>query len=375
MPYVKQLCVLFLLMLSSFSQAKVENKQAIINVLNNYIEGTSEHQPEKIKSAFYAEADLFLEKSNQPIWRVAVGDYASWFSKPVKQNTPTRVGEILNIDIENNIATAKVEILQPHKSLRWVDLFLLKKLPSGWKVISKTATKEKQNINAQRVLFIVSNAHFHGDTQLPAGVSFGEIVKAFDTFKQAGYTVDFVSPEGGAIPLAYINTAIPIHKKYLYNRDFMYAIGNTRTPEQIAAKDYRAVHYIGGTNAMYGVAENKALQEISMEIYEEHNGVISSVCHGTAGIVNLKTKNGEYLVKDKIISGYPEAYENQTKAYFKEFPFLIQQTIESRGGTFKYSKRNTPHVEVDGRIVTGQNHLSSTLVAKEMIKILNKQLI
>ena len=107
-----------------------------------------------------------------------------------------------------------------------------------------------------------------------------------------------------------------------------------------------------------------------MEIYEQHGGIISSVCHGTAGIVNLKLKSGEYLVKGRKISGYPESFENQSKAYFQEFPFLIQQTIEQRGGDFFHSKRNVAHVEVDGRIVTGQNHLSSPLVAKKMVELL-----
>ena len=63
-----------------------------------------------------------------------------------------------------------------------------------------------------------------------------------------------------------------------------------------------------------------------MEIYEEHQGIISSVCHGTAGIVNLKLKNGNYLVKGKRVNGYPDDYENVNAPRFKEFPFLIKKT-------------------------------------------------
>ena len=46
-----------------------------------------------------------------------------------------------------------------------------------------------------------------------------------------------------------------MHKKYLYDADFMYAIGNTLTPADVKPADYRAVYYVGGTNAMYGVAK------------------------------------------------------------------------------------------------------------------------
>ena len=150
----------------------------------------------------------------------------------------------------------------------------------------------------------------------------------------------------------------------------MFALKHSMSPEQVKPENYRAVHYVGGSNAMYGVAENEAIQKISMAVYEQHNGIISSVCHGTAGIVNLKLSNGEFLVKGRRITGYPEAFENSEKAYFKEFPFMIDSVIEARGGDFRYGQRNAAHVEVDGRVVTGQNHLSSALVAQRMIAIL-----
>lgn len=366
--------LMFVLSFSAVSAtAQHDDHHDITQTLKDYISGTSYNQQALIKRAFEENAELILDSQQQDVWRVSVEEYASWFKPERAGQFNGRVGEILAIDIEGKVATAKVEILLPSKSQRFVDLFLLKKLESGWKVISKIASSEHANNNGERILFIVSNAHFHGDSKLPAGVSFSEIVKAFETFKVAGYTVDFVSPEGGAIPLSYINTSEAIHKKYLYNADFMYALEHTKAPAQIDPSKYQAVHYVGGSNAMYGVAENEALQRIAMAIYEDFNGIVSSVCHGTAGIVNLKTKDGEYLVKGKRISGYPEAYENQTRAYFKEFPLLIQKSIEAHGGQFFYSDRNTPHVEVDGRIVTGQNHLSSPLVAEKMVEILQQQ--
>lgn len=99
----------------------------------------------------------------------------------------------------------------------------------------------------------MSNGHFHGELDKAAGASFSEIVNAYHAyhaFKQAGYTVDFVSPEGGAIPLAYINTSNKLDKQYLYNHDFMYALEHTRTPQQIIPEHYKVVHYIGGISAM-----------------------------------------------------------------------------------------------------------------------------
>ncbi|WP_051275594.1 nuclear transport factor 2 family protein [Aestuariibacter salexigens] len=348
--------------------ATAGGQEDIRMVLEDYFYGSSHSDQARLTNAFHADAPLFLDHPDKPYWKVSASDYISWHKQENRGSFNGRESRVLAIDIAGDIATAKAEITVPSKGQRYIDMFLLKKLDAGWKIISKSAISQQPSWQQKRILFIVSNAHFHGETNLPTGVSFSEIVNAYDVFIAHGYRVDFVSPDGGALPLAYINTSEPMHKKYLYDADFMYAIGNTLRPEQISPEHYAAVHYVGGTNAMYGVADNTELQRISMTIYEKYNGIISSVCHGTAGIVHLRLSNGEYLVKDKRISGYPDEYENPQKPYFKEFPFLITETIESRGGRFLYSPRNTPHVEIDDRVITGQNYLSSAGVALAIIE-------
>ncbi len=355
---------------SVFAQTEVSK---IENTLLNYINGTSYNRSALIEKAFYTNANLYLEKNDKTLWTVPAKEYASWYKNKKEGEFTGRIGNILSIDNFEGVATAKAEIIIPKSGLRYIDLFLLKKIENDWKIISKTASSEKSNQNGDKILFIVSNASFHGTTKLPTGNSFSEIVNAYDTFKKEGFTVDFVSPNGGSIPLAYINTSDSLQKNLLYSEDFMYALKHTKKPKEIIAKDYKAVHYIGGGSAMYDVPKNKEIQKITMTIFEEYNGIVSSVCHGTAGIVDLKTKDGKYLVNNKIISGYPEAYEKEGAEYFKQFPFLIQKTIEERGGIFKYSPRNSVHVEVQGNVITGQNYLSSKDVALKIIENLNNR--
>ena len=362
--------------ISSASEISNQNQShipAIQQVLKDYIEGTSYSNKQQIAKAFNPNADLLLEKEGQAFTKVAVNDYINWY-KPANQGKFNgRIGEILQIDVSGDLATAKVEIIIPSLQTRFIDVFLLKNVDKQWQIISKAAAKQTSKQNGVRILFIVSNAHFHGTSKVPAGASFSEIVNAYHTFKEAGYTVDFVSPEGGAVPLSYIDTSIALQKAHIYDSDFMFALKNTKKATQLIAKDYRAVHYIGGGNAMYGVPENPEISRLVMEIYEQHKGIISAVCHGTAGIVHLKTKDGKYLVDGKRISGYPEDFEKTTAEYFKQFPFLIKKTVLDRNGTFHFGKPDEAYIEVDGRIVTGTNHQSSALVAEAIIKQLQKE--
>lgn len=220
-----------------------------------------------------------------------------------------------------------------------------------------------------RILFIIASSAVHGTSALPASVSFGEVVHAWDVFQAAGYAVDFVSPDGGAVPIldSYVSEDVAARRD---DARIMGGLRNTARPEQIDAARYRAVYYVGGSNAMYGVPEHPQLQRIAVQVYERNGGVVSAVCHGTAGIVNLRLGNGQYLVAGKRVSGYPEQHEQQDAPYFKQFPFLIGQTVRTRGASFHAVDGDAAHIQIDGRLVTGQNYASAAPVAAAVVAVL-----
>ncbi|MBS9464263.1 type 1 glutamine amidotransferase domain-containing protein [Flagellimonas sp. 389] len=234
-------------------------------------------------------------------------------------------------------------------------------------------TEEVQNITLQKdsILFIVSNQHTYGDTDINASNHFAEIVLAFDVLKKEGYGIDFLSPEGGAIPIGYLNTSDSIQKKYLYDFEFMKLLKHTKKPNEIEASDYVAVYYGGGGAAMFGVPENEAIQKITLEIYEKNNGIVSAICHGTAGLVNLKTSDGKFIYEGKKVNGFPDSFENMDAAYYKQFPFSIEQMIKKRGGDFMYSKEGWDNYSIaDSRLITGQDPTATASVAKKIVNAL-----
>ncbi|AXT61682.1 hypothetical protein D1816_15405 [Aquimarina sp. AD10] len=127
---------------SSFLIAQ-SDKDQINTTINKYIEGTSYNKPETIKEAFYEEANLFLSRKDNSLWIVPVKDYAAGYEKKEKGKFNGRTGKIIAVDIENDIATAKAEILISKLDLRFMDIFLLKKIEGNWKIISKAATRKK----------------------------------------------------------------------------------------------------------------------------------------------------------------------------------------------------------------------------------------
>ena len=237
--------------------------------------------------------------------------------------------------------------------------------------VASAGTNDSSRAGQQRILFILASSKVHGSSNIPASISFGEVVHAWDTFQAAGYAVDFVTPDGGDVPILdpYVGKEV---ESRLQDERIMRGLRNTATPAQIDPSLYRAVYYVGGSNAMYGVAENRALQNIAMHVYERNGGVVSAVCHGTAGIVNLKLAGGQSLLAGKRITGYPEEHEDRSAPYFKEFPFQMRQAVQSGGGLFNVVDSNDPYIEVDGRVMTGQNYRSAAPLAAAVVDALRE---
>lgn len=233
--------------------------------------------------------------------------------------------------------------------------------------------KSGQEVSKGNILFIVSNQHTYGDTEISTSNHFAEIVLAYDVLVNEGFSVDFVSPKGGAIPIGYLDTSDSIQKQYIYDSSFMNKLKSTLNPDDIRASNYKAVYYSGGGAAMFGVPEDKKIQDIATTIYE-NNGVISAICHGTAGIVNLKDKDGNYVYEGKKVNGFPDLFENKEARYYQQFPFSIEGIIKERGGNFSCSKEGwDDYFVVDGRLISGQDPTASASVARKIIETLENK--
>jgi len=233
---------------------------------------------------------------------------------------------------------------------------------------SGLAHQQKQD---KKILIVLSNAGYYGSSEIMTSNHFSETVVPYDEFVKAGYKVDLVSPQGGRVPIGYINTSDSVMAQYIHDHNFMDQIEHTKKPAQINTSEYIAIFYSGGGAAMFGVPENEALQKIAMAIYEQSGGVVSAICHGTAGLVNLKTNDGKYLVKGKSVNGFPDLFENMEGEYYKQFPFSIEETIRDRGGRFVFSKQGwDEHYIIDGRLVTGQDPSSAKVLARKIIEVL-----
>jgi putative intracellular protease/amidase len=349
-----------------------QDENAIRETVRLYMHGTSFNVQADINQAFHANARLYLDGKGDAQWELSGPEYAKLFSETKAAQFNGRHGRLIKIDVSGKVATAKAEILIPKQGARYVDVFLLKKIAGSWKIVSKSAHREEAARHARKVLLVVSNVDQYPGTKINAGNNFPELAYTYDAFRKAGYAVDFVSPDGGAVPLEMVVTSDPLLKKHLYDSDFMWALAHTRPVSEIRAQEYAGIAFVGGGAAIVGIPENKPLQDIALRIYEQQGGVIAAICHGTEGIKNLKLSDGNYLIQGKVLTSFPDVFINRESPTFKAYPFSAEGSIKGHGGIFRHGANGKGHVEVDGRLVTGMNWESSVGVAESMIRLIEQ---
>ncbi len=134
----------FLVIQLSYAQSDIIR---VTETIQNYIDGSSYNTLDLLENAFAENATLYLT-IRDTFRTITPKEYMSFFNGKEGEFNG-RHGKILAIDIYEDIATAKAEILIPERNWLFIDLFLLKKTEKGWKIISKTATRTVTNTKGE----------------------------------------------------------------------------------------------------------------------------------------------------------------------------------------------------------------------------------
>ncbi|MFG0634782.1 type 1 glutamine amidotransferase domain-containing protein [Pseudomonas sp. xss_2] len=227
---------------------------------------------------------------------------------------------------------------------------------------------------SNKILVVLTNTAKYPTIKRATGLWLGEAVHFVAEVQKQGFTVDYVSPNGGYVPIDphSLQMAPDLDWQWYNDKQFMNRLGTTLSPGQVKPDDYSAIYYTGGHGVIYDFPDDTALQDLARRIYEK-GGVVAAVCHGAVGLLNIKLSDNTLLVKDRNVTGFSNI-EEQLAELDKVVPYLTENELGARGG--KYAKHDEPWAEFvvcDGRLITGQNPASSALVAKKVLETLGKK--
>src|SRR5512141_400721 len=223
-----------------------------------------------------------------------------------------------------------------------------------------------------KILIVLTSHDQLGDTGKKTGFWLEEFAAPYYVFKDAGATITLASPKGGQPPLDpksdLPENLTELTKRFRADIVAQAELANTKKLADVSAADFDAVFYPGGHGPMWDMPDN-ATSLALIEAFVKADKPVGAVCHAPAALVNVRGKDGEYLVKGRRVTGFTNA-EEEGVGLAAVVPFLLEDRLKERGGVYSKGANWTPYIQVDGKLVTGQNPASSGPAAEALLKLL-----
>jgi putative intracellular protease/amidase len=203
------------------------------------------------------------------------------------------------------------------------------------------------------------------------GAYLAEITHPLAVFTKAGFAVDFVSVRGGRVPLDGVERKDPINAAFLDDVAAVDKLHASAAPGDVDAGGYDAILFAGGHGTMWDFPDDPTLPKLAAAIYDK-GGVVGAVCHGPAGLVNVRLASGAYLVAGKEVAAFTNE-EERAAGLAEVVPFLLADKLTERGAMHKPAPNWQKQVITSERLVTGQNPASASAVAEAMVELLEKE--
>lgn len=231
--------------------------------------------------------------------------------------------------------------------------------------------------NTFTVLIITTMHEDLGGTGHATGLWFEELATPYYAFTDAGAQVTIASLPGGDIPIDP-RSEEPRGKNPASVERFLedtYAMAQKRNTVELAAvspNNYDVIFIPGGHGAMWDLASSRELGYFLTKAWAKGR-IISSVCHGPAGLVNAREVDGKPLVAGKKVSAFSNS-EEETSGLAEVVPFLLETRLRGLGADYRSGPDFQAFAVRDGRLITGQNPESAAKVAELVLEAAGRKL-
>lgn len=220
-----------------------------------------------------------------------------------------------------------------------------------------------------KILMVLTSHDRLGETGKPTGFWLEEFTTPYYVFKDAGAEITLASPAGGQPPMDPGSDAEDAQsestRRFKDDAAARDALAHTRKLADVDAADFDAVFYPGGHGPLWDLAEDRDSIGL-IESFWNAGKPVAAVCHAPAVLRHVKAADGAPLVKGRKVTGFSNAEETAV-GLIDVVPLRVEDELSRLGGHYERGAEWSSFVQVDGRLVTGQNPASSTATARALL--------
>ncbi|MFI7103398.1 type 1 glutamine amidotransferase domain-containing protein [Streptomyces sp. NPDC050161] len=222
-----------------------------------------------------------------------------------------------------------------------------------------------------RILVIVTSVGEYEKAGYRTGLWLGELTHFYDVAEQAGFAMTIASIAGGHVPLDPESLAHDVladlgtGKRYA-DRAFMDKLTDTVPVADVDVEDFDAIYLTGGHGVMFDFHQSAALESLIARFHETGR-IVSAVCHGPCGLLDVTLSGGEPLVRGKDVTGFSWP-EEELAQRADVVPYSLQDRLKQLGASYSTAEKPfATYVVEDGLLITGQNPGSAQAVAEAVV--------
>ncbi|WP_433628154.1 type 1 glutamine amidotransferase domain-containing protein [Halomicrococcus sp. NG-SE-24] len=155
-----------------------------------------------------------------------------------------------------------------------------------------------------------------------------------------------------------------------------------QNPTQIArtsADMYDAVVFPGGHGTVWDINQDRHARRLLRNVVERDDGKALVICHAVGLLAFARDSDGEFLVDDRDVTGFPNEWEadivdeNDMMPDGRKLPYYVEDEVKAAGGNWDAELDADTSVRMDGDLLTGRGPESSHDAAVTLLEALGVQ--
>jgi putative intracellular protease/amidase len=220
-----------------------------------------------------------------------------------------------------------------------------------------------------KILFVVTSHDELGNTGKKTGLWIEEFAAPYYKFHDMGKEIVIASPKGGQAPIDpksdLPENRTPATIRYYSDKETQDKLSNTVVLSSVSESDFDTIFYPGGHGPMWDLANDRDSAKL-IEAFYQNGKIVTLVCHAPVALKEVKTPEGEYLIKGKRVAAFTNT-EEEAAQLTKVVPFLLEDMLIERGANFQKGEDWKPFVTREDHLITGQNPASSVLAVDTLL--------
>ncbi|WP_408957090.1 type 1 glutamine amidotransferase domain-containing protein [Natrinema sp. 74] len=219
-------------------------------------------------------------------------------------------------------------------------------------------------------LFVVSEEGYWGE----------ECANPLDALRTEDFDIDVATPSGSkpVIDETSLDTDSPFVTEEAAElaQEIHEGYEGIENPEPIASVDaagYDVVAFPGGHGTMWDINTDVHARTLLRDAVEGDDGKAMVVCHAAGLFAFTRDSDGDYLVADRDVTGFPNEWEADIVDEYdrlpdgRKLPYWVEDEVRAVGADWDAEPDAEESVTVDGDLITARGPLSSGAAADALL--------